>query len=140
MFSSIVELKENKARVFLKRNIFHNVARYERMKSWAKFTQNAILLYCPFLFIEKLILPSFISFPINMEGSKRTATRIVHLSSSTKNKQKTKKIEPLFSKNTSNCFKFIMTLTSGKTCGLRCRIVTITLLLRTSRTGDNIFL
>ena len=40
-----------------------------------------------------------------MEGSKRTATRIGHLYSSTKN-------------NTSNRFKFIMAPSCGKTCGL----------------------
>ena len=55
---------------------------------------NAILLYCPFLFIDNLKLPSSISFPINMEGSRRTTTRLGHLSSSTQNKQKTKKTQP----------------------------------------------
>ena len=88
---SIVELKQNKARVYLKGIIIHGVVRYERMKSWAKFTQNAILLYGPFLLIQNLTFPSSISFPINMEGSKRTTTRIDHLYSSTKNKQKNKK-------------------------------------------------
>ena len=58
--------------MFLEGNVFHGVVRYERMKSWAKFSQNAIVLYCP----------------------KRTTTRIGHLSSSTKNKQKTKKVSP----------------------------------------------
>ena len=60
-----------------------------------------------------------------MEGSKRTTTRIDHLYSSTKNKQKNKKgttlvlmAENLFSNNTSNRFKFIMAPTHGKTCGL----------------------
>ena len=66
-----------------------------------------------------------------MEESKRTTTRIGHLSSSRKNKQKTKKIhlmtEILLSNNTSNRFKFIMTPTRGKTCGLRIRNGTITL-------------
>ena len=38
-------------------NIFHDIVRYERMKSWVIFTQNAILLYCSFLFIENLTFP-----------------------------------------------------------------------------------
>ena len=95
---SIVELKQNKARVYLKGIIIHGVVRYERMKSWAKFTQNAILLYCPFLFIENLTFPSSISFPMNMEGSKRTNTSIGHLYSSTKNMQKNKKDITLWQK------------------------------------------
>ena len=92
--SSVFELKHSKAREFLTGNIMHGVVRYERMKSWAKFTQNAILLYCLFLFMESLTFPSSISFPIDMERSKRTTTRIGHLYSSTKNKQKGKKIQP----------------------------------------------
>ena len=90
--------KQSKARVFLKGNIFHGVARYERMKNWAKFAQNAILLHCPFLFIENLTFPSSISFPMNMEGSKRTNTSIGHLYSSTKNMQKNKKDITLWQK------------------------------------------
>ena len=47
-----------------------------------------------------------------MEVSKRTVTRIGHLSSSTKNNKKQKRYhlmtESLFSNNTSNRFKFIM--------------------------------
>ena len=54
-----------------------------------------------------------------MEGSKRTATCIRHLSSTTKNKQKTKNRPPydksLSSNITSNRFKLIMTPTRGKT-------------------------
>ena len=59
-----------------------------------------------------------------MEGSKRTTTRVGHLSSSTKNKQTNKQtnkqkrknlmIECLLSISTSNCFKFTMTPTSWK--------------------------
>ena len=62
-------------------------------KYGAKFTQNAILLYCLFLFIENLTFPSSISFAINMERSKRNTTCIGHLYSSTKNEQKNKKIQ-----------------------------------------------
>ena len=106
--------------MFLKWNIFRSVVRYERMKCWAKFTQNATLLYCPFLFIENFTSPSSISFPINMEGSKRTTTRIGHLSSSTKNKLENKQwynliTESLLSRNTSNRIKLIMTPTCGAT-------------------------
>ena len=68
-----------------------------------------------------------------MEGSKRTTTRIGHLYSSTKNKQKNKKrynlvTESLLSSNTSNRFKFIMAPNRGKTCGLGRRNGTTTLL------------
>ena len=120
MFSSIIEPKQNKTPVFLKRNIFHSVV------------QNAILLYCQFLFIENHTFPSSILFPINMDGSKRTTTHIANFSSSTKNKQKKQKrsnliTESLFSSNTSNRFEFIMTPTRGRTCGLRRRNGTITL-------------
>ena len=67
-----------------------------------------------------------------MEGSKRTTTRIGHLYSSAKNKQKNKKTynlmtESLSSNSTSNHFEFIMALTRGKTCGLGRRNGTITL-------------
>ena len=130
--------KQSKARVFLKGNIFHGVARYERMKNWAKFAQNAILLHCPFLFIENLTFPSSISFPVNMEGSKRNTTCIGHLSSSTKNKQKKNLMtESLLSNDTSNCFNLITTPTRGKTCGLCSRNGTITLLSGKLRTVDN---
>ena len=49
-----------------------------------------------------------------MEGSKRTTTRIVHLSPLTKNREKKQKryhlmIESLLSNNTPYRFKFIMT-------------------------------
>ena len=54
---------------------------------------NAMLLYCPFLFIENLTFPSSIQFPVNMEGSKRTTTRIAHPYSATKSKQKNLKIQ-----------------------------------------------
>ena len=96
------------------------------------FTQNAILLHCPFLFIEYLTFPPSISCPINMEGSKRTATRIGHLYSSTKEQAKKQKrynlmIQHLLSNNTSNRFKFIMAPTRGKTCDLGCRNGTVTL-------------
>ena len=51
-----------------------------------------------------------------MERSKRTNTRIHHLYSSTKNKQKKNNvmIEILLSKNTSNRFKFTMTPARAK--------------------------
>ena len=73
-----------------------------------------------------------------MEGSKRTTTCIGHLSSSTK------KI-PLYDRkfvvnNTSNRFKFIMTPTSGKTCGLHCGNGAITLPSQKPRTVDNMLL
>ena len=93
----------------VKGNILRGVLGYERMMSWAMFTQNSVLLYsetviwkcsakkiflkfsrnsqentgavyCPFLFIENLTLTSSISFPVNMERSKRTTNRIGHLS------------------------------------------------------------
>ena len=56
-----------------------------------------------------------------MAGSKRTTTCIGHLSSSTKKRTKKQKryhliTEILFSNNTSNRFKFIMTPTRGKGC------------------------
>ena len=75
-----------------------------------------------------------------MEGSKRTTSRTSHFSSPTKNKQKNKKrdhfmTEGLLSNNTSNHFKFIMTSTRGKTCGLRRRNRTITLPSRKPRTA-----
>ena len=80
-----------------------------------------------------------------MERSKRTTTRIGHLSSSTKNKQKkTKKIPPYDKKfvvqQHIKCFKFIMTLTRWKTCGLRRRNRTITLPSRKPRNVDNMLL
>ena len=79
-----------------------------------------------------------------MEGSKRTTTCIRHLSSSTKNQAKTKKI-PLYDRkfvvnNTSNHFKFIMTPTSGKTCGLHCKNGAITLPSQKPMTVDNMLL
>ena len=54
-----------------------------------------------------------------MEGSKRTATRIGHLYSSTKEQAKKQKrynlmIQHLLSNNTSNRFKFIMAPIVGK--------------------------
>ena len=66
-----------------------------------------------------------------MEGSKRTTTRIGPLQQKTS--KKTQKIyylmtESLLSNDTSNRFKFIMTLTRGKNCGPRRRNETITLL------------
>ena len=79
-----------------------------------------------------------------MEGSKRTATCIGHLSSTTKNKQKTKNRPPynksLLSNITSNRFKLIMTPTRGKTCGLCRRNGMTTLLLRKPRTVENTLL
>ena len=82
-----------------------------------------------------------------MEGSRRTATRIGHLTSSTKSKQKKKKkkrynlmTESLLFKNTSTCFKFIMTPTRVKTRGLRRKNGTITLRSGKSRTVDNMLL
>ena len=96
--SLIVELKQNKARE-LKGNIIRGAVREERIKSWAKFTQNAILLYCLFLFMENLTFLPSISFPINMEGSMRATTHIGHLYSSTKNKQINKKDTALWQKN-----------------------------------------
>ena len=130
VFSSIVELKQNEPQVFLKGNIFHCVVRSGRMKSKGKFMQHAILLYCPFLFIENFTLPSTISFPMNMEGSKRTNTRIRH----------NLMAESLLSNNTSNRFQSIMTPARGKTYGLHRRNGTITLPSRKARTVDNMFL
>ena len=92
-----------------------------------------------------------------MEESKRTTTLISHLSSSIKNKQKkkTKKkqrkkkkkkeryhlmTECLLFNNTSNRFKFIMTPTRGKTCGLRRRNGIIALPSQKPRTVDNMLL
>ena len=80
-----------------------------------------------------------------MERSKRTTTRIGHLSSSTKNKQKKAKTIPLYDKKFAfqqyiKCFKFIMTPTRGKTCCLRRRNGTITLPSRKPRTVDNMLL
>ena len=69
-------------------NIIHGVVRYK----------NAIPLLCLFLFIENLTFPSSISFPINMEGSKRTTIRIGHPYSSTKSKKKNKKDTTLWQK------------------------------------------
>ena len=48
--------------------------------------------------------------------------------------------ESLLCNNTSNRFKFIMTPTRGKICGLRRRNGTITLPSGKSRTGDNMLL
>ena len=48
--------------------------------------------------------------------------------------------ESLLSNNTSNRFKFIMTSTGGKTCGLRRRNGTITITSGKSRTVDNMLL
>ena len=90
VFSSIVELKQNKVWMFLKGKIIHGIVRYERMNSWVILTQNVILIHCPFLFIQNLAFPSSISFPINTEGSKRTSTCIGRLYISTKTKQKKK--------------------------------------------------
>ena len=80
-----------------------------------------------------------------MEQCKRTTTRIGHLSSSTKNKQKKQKrfhlmTKSLLSNNTSNAFKFIMIPTRGKTCGLHRRNGTITLPSRKPRAVDNMLL
>ena len=80
-----------------------------------------------------------------MKGSKRTTTRIGHLSSSTKNKQKkTKKIPPYDKKfvvqQHIKCFKFIMTPARGKSCGLPHRNGTITVPSRKPRTADNMLL
>ena len=145
LVSSIVDLKQIRVRVFLEGNIFHGVVTNETMNSWARFTRNAIILYYPFLFIEKLTFPSSISFSINMEGSKRTTTGIGHLSSSTENKQKKQKrcnlmTESLLSNNRPNCFQFTVTPTHEKTCGLRRKNGTIILPSRQPRTVDNIHL
>ena len=126
IFINTKTVELNKARLVLKENIFHvrYIVTYERMKNWAKFTQNAILLHCLFLFIENLTFPSSISFPINMEGSKTPTTCIGHLSSSTKNKQKKKqnkdttlwqKVCCLAIHQITLSFKFIVTPTRGKT-------------------------
>ena len=48
--------------------------------------------------------------------------------------------ESLLSNNTSNRFRFIMTPTRGKTCGLRRRNGIITLPSRKPRTVDNMLL
>ena len=80
-----------------------------------------------------------------MERSKRTTTRIVHLTSLTKNKQNNpKKILPYDKKfvvqQHIKCFKFIMTPTRRKSLGLCRRNGTITLPSRKSRTVDNMLL
>ena len=80
-----------------------------------------------------------------MEGSNRTTTRIGHFNSSTRKQAKKQKrynliTESLFSINTSNPFKFVMTSTRGKICGLGQRNGTITLPLGKSRTIDNMLL
>ena len=41
--------------------------------------ENTCAVYSPLFFIENLTFPPSISFPINMEGSKRTTNRIGHL-------------------------------------------------------------
>ena len=51
LFSSIVDLKQNKPRVFSKGWMD------EKMKSWVILTQTTILLHFPFQIIEKLTLP-----------------------------------------------------------------------------------
>ena len=90
-----------------------------------------MLLYCPFLFIANLTFLPSISIPVNMEGSKRTSTRIGLLYSSTKKCKKTKRYnlitESLLSNNSSNRFKLIMTSTRGKICSLGLKNGTITL-------------
>ena len=77
-----------------------------------------------------------------MEGSKRTTICIGHLSSSTKNKQKTKKIPPYDKKFVVQQYiiNFITTPTGGKTCGLCRRNVTITVPSQKPRTVDNMLL
>ena len=66
-----------------------------------------------------------------MERSKRTTTRIGHLSSSTKKEAKNTEKIPAHEKTFVvqqyiKCFKFIMNLTRGKTCGFCRRNGTIT--------------
>ena len=80
-----------------------------------------------------------------MEQCKRTTTRIGHLSSSTKNKQKKPKKIPPYDKKFVvqqhiKCFKFIMIPTRGKTCGLHRRNGTITLPSQKPRAVDNMLL
>ena len=80
-----------------------------------------------------------------MERSKRTTTRIVHLTSLTKNKQKNPTKIPPYDKKFVvqqhiKCFKFIMASTRGKTFGLCRRNGTTTLTSRKSRTVNNMLL
>ena len=94
-----------------------------------------MLLYCPFLFIANLTFLPSISIPVNMEGSKRTSTRIGLLYSSTKKMQKNEKIQSYnrkfvvqqFIKSLQVHYKFIMTSTRGKICSLGLKNGTITL-------------
>ena len=63
LFSLIVELKENKTRLFWKElynSIFHNVVKYERMKSSLIFKLNDTILFCLFHIIETVIFLSSI--------------------------------------------------------------------------------
>ena len=83
----------------------------------------------------------------NIEGSKRTTTRIGHFSSSTKNKQNKKQ-----KKDTNYDRKFVVKQQIrslyvhydsnpwGKTCGIRRRNETMTHTFRNARTVDNMLL
>ena len=106
--------------------------------------ENTCAVYCPFLFIENLTFPSSILFPINIEGSKRTTNRIGHFSSKTKSKPKKNRYnlmtESLLYNRTTSRFKFIRTLTCGKTCGLCRRNGAITLPSGKPRTVENMLL
>ena len=75
-----------------------------------------------------------------MAGSKRTTTRIGHLSLQQETSKNHLMIESLLSNNTSNRFQFIMTPTRGKTCSLCRRDGRITLPSRKPRTVDNMLL
>ena len=77
-----------------------------------------------------------------MEGSKRTTTRIGHLSSSTKKQAKKQKrynfmTESLLTNNISNRFKLIILQICGKTYSLCRRNGTITLPSGKVRTVEN---
>ena len=132
-----MELKLSKARVFWKElcnNIFHDVVRYEGMKSWVTLMQNTNQLYCLFHREIERILHSHLPFQFSIwmptkssflyftvitmwrDLRERLLVLVIFLFSK-KTRNKTKKIqscESLLSINTSNHFKFIMTSTCVK--------------------------
>ena len=83
-----------------------------------KVTSYLIFSFLCILSQRYLIRVAALFFPNNIKGSKRTTTRFCQLCSSTKKAKRQKKynlmIVSLLSSNTSNRFKFIVTLTRGK--------------------------
>ena len=88
-------------------------------KIWkvSPYLTSSLLCILSWIYLLRL---SALFFPNNMEGSKRTTTRLVIFAlQQKKNTNKEKKrynlmIESLLSSNTSNRYKFIMTPTRGK--------------------------